>query len=342
MPEYGPFENVEEKEDEYIITGTYMYPTGFGTYAPRKYTIRVPKTAKIRKTPNGVYVETDQPWLKSIPLGTEFIVPRSEGNTIETVVPIATISRVELSGMIRHTFYGYYVRFEGDRVTAVMDGGIYERNVPLGQEKYEILAPARIVKKYNQLSDDELNELAEYTPTNMLPALHSAGRRDIVARAVASIVRRDPLSVANLPRDIVENYVLDWKEEILRTSFLENTPMVMKELIELLRVNGYDAEKLSFMYERYYEEKQEDEELERMKKEEEKQYEEWEKREERERRAREAREAIKEYSQIIREVLGIALPLTIAGIGVGAVARKVGEERAEEAEEKEEIEETLA
>ena len=328
---YGPFDSIEETENGYIVYGKYVKPVKFGEYETKQYKVELPRTAKITKREEGVYVEVDGlSWLDTIPFNSKFIIPKIENNKMETVIATGTISKEEKDNYVKHKFYGYYVEVENGEIKNVLDGGIYERTVPKEEIQHELIAPAKIIKGYNELTETEKEELASTTPPELLVHLDRAGRTDLVSRVIAKMLETDPLSVVELPEELIEKYVLNEDDEIVRTALLENAPVMIEELIRLLKQKSVDAVKLNILRERYREEVLEDKQLQREINEERKEEKDWIKREEERRRREHARKTLEMYKDVISKVLGVTLPLVVTAVETGVISRELGREESQE------------
>lgn len=322
----GPFHSLDEEGGKRKLRMKVLRPAGFGKYEEDELTIYLGSDDKVEKKNNMYYVETSNPWLQTIGLDSKLILPRVSGNVVENVVPVATIEKTDTT----HRFYGYYVVFRDGKPVDVRGAGIYERIVPPELKDKEPAIPARLVKDITELGKDEFIELARYTPPELLSVLHRAGRRDIVATNVAETIRSNPLALKNYPREIVEKYLLDEQDLIVKMALLENTPMMMKVLISELQSMGYDTTKLSYLWMRYREEVEEDKQLERVKEEGRKRMEEQRRREMEEHEKQLARE----YGNLIKQIIGVSIPLVVSSLVVPELLGKTVMLKEKKVEEK--------
>lgn len=279
-----------------IINGTGLKPTAFSTYEKVDYQLSLPEdTARVFKPEQGM------------------VVPFHSGDLVGTIIPVKTISNEIENGVVKHRFYGYYVVYKHGSVHEVLDAGIYERVFAENDSKIELGLPAKLVKRFKELDINELNTLAASTPVELLLPLHVSGQRELVSKVVADMLRRDPLRIVGLPEPILKNYVVNNDDPIIRTALLENTPAMIKVLETELKSRGFvEAEKLSLIYYRYWEEEFEDEVLEK---------------------ASRRRAPVRSRELTTRLAsLGATLPLTVAAITLPVLATREAKKKDESEE----------
>lgn len=279
------------------VSGIGLKPKGFSNYEKVEYVVNLPdSTAKVF-SPSG-----------------NVVVPFADGERIGTVVPVKTISWEASNGVARHVFYGYYVVFRGGAAQDVLDAGVYERVFAESDKGVELGLPAKVVKRFSELSRRELDELVSATPPELLLPLHRSGQHELVSKAVADLLRRDPMKVVELPNEIIEKYVINSDDPIVRTALLENTPAMIKVLETQLKSRGFvEADKLSLVYHRYWEEELEDETLERAST----------------RRVPEHRHEHRSRSAARLKALGVSLPLTVSMIALPILAQRLARKKEE-------------
>lgn len=279
-----------------LVHGTGYIPKSFSNYDKVEFTLNVSEDVA-----------------RTIDTSGQLVVPFHDKDRTGTVVPVRTIERASQDGVVKHVFYGYYVVFKNGQISEILDAGIYERVFPESSKDIELGLPARIVKKFHELDKKELNELASATPTEFLLPLHLSGQKELVSKIVSDIIRKDPLKVCELPDSIIRKYVFDNDDPLIRTALMENTPAMIKVLENELKSRGFvEAEKLSIVYYRYWDEVQEDEVLERASR----------------------RREYRRYDEMRARLtaLGVAIPLSVAMISLPVVTRQLPEKRRDEEE----------
>jgi len=203
-------------------------------------------------------VESD-PWLRVAGEvhDKDYDVPVVEGGRITVVGPVVVLDD--------GSFLGYkVVADERGRFLDVLDAGKYRRVVAPDLEEYVNVLPVVRVAGAGELSEEEARVLAANTPAPLIPLLlrKSGVLRRLGELAAAEKLRRDPLSLLDLPAGELEEVVRVaaryWREATPETS-----PAVVEVLLAELRARAPNATpELQYLLERLREERREEELLE--------------------------------------------------------------------------------
>ncbi len=299
---------VEFEFDEYKAEGNSYT---FAIHGTRPIRVIVPKTAVVNIQGKKVVIKDEyaesNPWIRDvIPeiAGRNPVVPQAREGYAETVIPVLTI---KMDG-IRRVFLGYRVAYEKGEYK-VLDAGMYVRPEPPELKGKEAVIPAVKLKGLDDLTQEERSDLASATPPEIIEPLYSLDSR-LASEAAAETLKRDPASFARLNPSLLDRMISE-AEDVFRRALEETTPAVIEMLITELKLKALTvADKLTMLYGRLAEERAEDKQVKRMKSGP-MTPSDFERRIREEQVRMRVREFMREYREVLREVIGLELPIKI-------------------------------
>lgn len=266
MAIYGPFEKVEREGDVVRIYVDGVKPTSPSRAEPYRYAVELQAAGLNIVERNGLYFleggrNTVLESFQRI-LGGGVVANEKRGSVEYAVIPVIDIEVQRVEDGYRHVFHGFLCGVDLSRgsVVDVKGLGVYERFVPAEMVGRDVILPARLVKSFDQLSDSEKVSFLSRLEGDVVRVLHRAGEKELVSMIIASKIRRNPATLARIPRDILESY-MDEENMIVRQAMMEATPEQISYLEMLLKSKTMDATKISYIYQRMAEEMIEEEVL---------------------------------------------------------------------------------
>ena len=271
-------------------------------------------------------VASNSPWIQLADKikNKKYFIPRETDDGLEMVVPVANTDENE--------FLGYHAVIDkNNSIVKILDAGKYVRFTQKGLEKYTAMLPVQKIADVSELTKEEFGMMVDGTPVNYLPKIYEYDEQ-LAGAVTAEKLRRDPLSLTELKEDDLTK-LLKVATEYWVIASPESNPAVIAMLIEELRsVAPTAVPELEYLMGRLREERHEEKQIEKMKQEIDKTYEDWQRRIREEELKRRARQTIRETKEILKELLGITIPIiiqTTPAIGMRQIIVKSAERAGE-------------